>query len=101
MQMTEQAGVAICRQGGMVLSAVVYAALRDMADAGPSDVAASSARWGGTWHCPADGRLMEEAAGQVSCRACDRKLSPAVLYQLVELHPHQFPAPPQDNIRAW
>lgn len=89
--MTESAGTFVCRRGDMELSLATRDALRAIIDNDSSLVPVStpSVRRGGSWHCPADGKLMEESGGTVRCPACHRCLSGAVLYQLVEFHVHR------------
>jgi hypothetical protein len=87
--MREELGTSVCRAGGMELSQVVNEALRAVADSAPTAAPASSARWGGEWHCPAGGASMQETNGQVLCPACGRHLPGPILYQLIEFHVHQ------------
>jgi hypothetical protein len=72
--MSEELGTSVCRVGGMELSRVVNEALRAVADSPPVAAPGHSARWGGEWHCPADGARMRETNGQVLCPACGRHL---------------------------
>src|SRR5450432_3755230 len=87
--MSESPGPAAYREGGMELAQAVYDALHTVLNGEPASVAASSVRWGGEWHCPADGTPMQESQGQVRCPACGRNLPGSILYQLIEFHIHR------------
>jgi hypothetical protein len=87
--MSDELPTSVCRFGGMELSQVVNEALSAVADSAPVAAPDSSARWGGEWHCPADGVRMQEINGKVLCPACGRHLPGPILYQLIEFHVHQ------------
>lgn len=72
----------------MEFSEVAHRELASLVDAPPIDLQPSSVRWGGSWHCPADATLMDEAKGVVRCAACGRSLAPKLIYRLVEFHVH-------------
>ena len=87
--MSEELRTSVCRVGGMELSRVVNEAVRALADSPPAAAPASSARWGGEWHCPAGGARMQETNGQVRCPACGRHLPGPILYQFIEFSVYQ------------
>jgi uncharacterized Zn finger protein (UPF0148 family) len=87
--MTGGPRTAVCREGAMELSEVMHEALRASFSSEPVRAAASSERWGGDWHCPADGTRTHESRGQVHCLACGRDLPRSILYQLIEFHVHR------------
>jgi hypothetical protein len=80
-----------CVPGGMDLAPAMQAQLEQIAASEPSVPDLSSTRWGGEWHCPADGSRMAEEAGRVGCPTCGRYLPPAALYGLIEHHQHNKP----------
>lgn len=69
-----------CRRERMGLSRVVQDELTQIVE--------STIRWGGRWHCPADGEQMVELNGMVICPTCRRCLPGRTLYGLIEFHPH-------------
>jgi hypothetical protein len=98
--MTDELLPAVCPLGKMQLSQVAHQALRDYVDKPQVPASpASGMRWGGVWHCPADGTRMQESEGRVRCPACSRQLPGWILYQLIELHSRQDTrkAPQQDD----
>lgn len=77
-----------CSSTGMDFSEVVHRELELVVASPPQDVARSSVRWGGSWHCPADATLMDEHEGRVSCHTCHRSLPGRLIYGLIEFHVH-------------
>lgn len=82
-------GEVTCRRGQMGLSKVVQDELEEIVQSPPRRLEPRDFRWGGRWHCPADGERMTEADGIVQCQSCQRCLPGQTLYALVELHPHK------------
>lgn len=63
--------------------------LRAVATAPPlREPVPSRMRWGGNWHCPADGSPTIEVDSVITCRTCDRSLPDRLVYQLIEFHHH-------------
>lgn len=72
----------------MDLSEVVASRLRECFEAGDCPpVRPATYRFGGRWHCPADGTVMAEADGLMQCQTCGRSLN-SFMYQLIERHVH-------------
>jgi hypothetical protein len=86
--MEQRDGEVTCLAGDMGLSIVMLEELSEIVAADPTLSEPSPLRWGGKWHCPADGSLMREQDGRVGCAECGRYLPSRVLYQLIEFHPH-------------
>ena len=82
----------VCAATGMDFSGVVRRELKLVAASPPLAAKRSDVRWGGSWYCPADATLMEEAEGRVSCPTCARTMPPRLLYGLVEFHVRHGPA---------
>jgi hypothetical protein len=81
-------GVLTCRKGGMELSQVIQRELEDIVLSPPRPGEPKAIRWGGRWHCPADGERMVEHDGIIRCPTCKRCLPGRVIYGLVEFHVH-------------
>jgi hypothetical protein len=82
-------GTLACRRGGMDLSEVMRAELREIIATGPAARPASSkVRWVGEWSHPDDGERMTEVEGILECLACGRFLPGRVLYQVAQFHVH-------------
>lgn len=85
-------GTLACRRGGMGLSEVMQAELRQIVATGSATrPARSEVRLGGEWCWPADGKRMTEVDGIWECLACGRFLPGRVLYQVVKFHVHARP----------
>lgn len=96
--MSDELRTSVCQSGGMELSQVVHETLRAIADSAPAAAPASSARWGGQWHCPANGARMQETNGRMLCPVCGRHLPYPILYQLIEFHVHQAAGMADDDL---
>ena len=82
-------GYLTCVVGGMQLSPAMRTELVELVTSEPGPPGRPATfRWGGTWHCPADGSAMVEAKGRLSCPRCSRHVSTRILYQLVEFYSH-------------
>lgn len=78
-----------CTATKMDFSQVVGEELMELVANPPTPPTAAHVKWGGSWHCPADGTPMREIDGAVTCDACERSLPPRLLYGLVEFHIHR------------
>jgi hypothetical protein len=89
-EMTERDGTFVCSATGLDMSRKASEELRDVVASVPDRSVAEpgTIRWGGSWHCPADGALMIEAEGVVKCPDCRRALPGRLLYHLIEFHVH-------------
>jgi hypothetical protein len=85
-----------CPVGDMVLSPPVQEQLWHIATAPAFEPlpATTIFRYGGRWHCPADGGRMTERAGYVQCDGCGRCIPGVLIYQLIEGHSHKHPPRP-------
>lgn len=83
----------MCRRGDMELSRVLRLGLEEVVEVPAGRPDASAIRWGGAWHCPADGEAMVEEDGVIQCVACGRFLPGRLLYQLIEFHSHKKERP--------
>ena len=77
-----------CPQGEMYLSVKVEGELKRLVINKPH-LQPLSFTVGGQWFCPADAVVMHEENSSLACPACGRSLSPGLIHDLVELHPHK------------
>jgi hypothetical protein len=73
----------------MQLSDLMTQQLEAWVTADPTPESPRAIRWGGVWHCPADGSRMNESDGVISCDTCGRHLPPRFIFPLVEFHQHE------------
>jgi uncharacterized Zn finger protein (UPF0148 family) len=87
VMVTREAGLT-CLRGEMMLSKYVAQGLKHIVVSNPIKPEPRMTRWGGWWHCPADGSQMTEESGLVRCYECGRFLPGGMIYNLIELHTH-------------
>lgn len=90
--MTERDGELTCVKGEMGLSKHLRRLLTQYCDDPPLQLSSrqSHANWSGLYYCPLDGApMITTATLHPMCPMCDRILTNAILYDLLELHPHR------------